>query len=278
MNRSSARPTMKIAAAVATSLLLPLAPPTAGASDATGRDAMKVLYDLSGLASQVDSTADLVNQGLAQQRGRIDAATLDGAERALRRAYAAATLEEAVLADLAGRYDERKAEGVRAWLRSPLGGRIARLEAESATTEGARAMEEFAVALQQTPPRPERLALEQRFEEAMGSTESMVELTLATSLGIAIAMDAALPPERRSGSEKLRAGVAERRRELRAMLRPVSLVGFLFTYRELSDAEIESYVAFAETDAGRWYVQAMKGALVEAIDAASLGLADGAKE
>jgi len=262
-----------MAAAAATSLLLPLASPTAGASDTAGRDAMKELYDLSGLAAQVASIADLVTQGLAQQRGRIDALMLEAAERALRRAYAAAALEEAILADLAQRYDERHAAGARAWLRSPLGGRIARLEAESASTEGARAMEEFAVALQQTPPRPKRLALEKRFEEAMGTTKSTVELTLATSLGIALAMDAALPPEQRSGTEKLRESVANQRQELSAMLRPVSFIGFLYVYRALSDEEIESYIAFAETPAGRWYTQAMTGALVEAIHAASLGLA-----
>jgi hypothetical protein len=254
---------------LATILLIPLVSVQARGNDATARKVMQELYELSGLESQIDSIADLVSQGLAQQPGRIPPQTRAAVERALRRAYDAGELEKAVLADLEGRHDARHAAGALAWLRSPLGRRIAHIEAESATTAGAHALEEFARALQENPPRPERLALEQRFDAALQNTASMVELTIATSIGIAIALDATHPVDRRSDPEQMRSDVENQRAELHSMLRPNSVVAFLYIYRELSDEEIDAYIAFGETDAGRWYTDSMMGAFVAAITSAS---------
>jgi hypothetical protein len=273
MKRSSTRWAAGARAALATILLIPLVSVQARGNDATARKVMQELYELSGLESQIDSIADLVSQGLAQQPGRIPPQTRAAVERALRRAYDAGELEKAVLADLEGRHDARHAAGALAWLRSPLGRRIAHIEAESATTAGAHALEEFARALQENPPRPERLALEQRFDAALQNTASMVELTIATSIGIAIALDATHPVDRRSDPEQMRSDVENQRAELHSMLRPNSVVAFLYIYRELSDEEIDAYIAFGETDAGRWYTDSMMGAFVAAITSASRSIA-----
>jgi hypothetical protein len=259
---------------VAAGILAPLLPLRADERDATAREAMRDLYGLSRLAVQVASTAELVSQGLSEQRVRIPPENLAAASGSVRRAYDAGALEKAVLAGLESRYDARHAPTAHAWLQSPLGRRITRLEANSSTAEAAQAMREFALALRETPASPERVAAAKRLDEALGTTEFTVELTIVTSLGIAIALDATLPAERRSDREEMRARIESRREEFRSMFRPMSVVSFLYTYRDLSLEEIDAYLAFAESDAGRWYTDATTGAFLEAMTAASLGIGD----
>lgn len=274
MERGNTRRAVGAFAALAASVLLPLLPLRADENNATAREAMRELYELSRLAAQAASTAELVSQGLAQQRGRIAPENLDAVLRSVRRAYDAGALEKAVLASLEARYDARYAPTARTWLQSPRGGRITRLEANSSTAEAAHALQEFALALQETPPSPERLAAAQRLDAALKTTEFTVELAIATSLGIAIALDATLPAERRSDHEEMRARIESRREKFRSVFRPMSVVSFLYTYRDLSQEEIDAYLAFAETDAGRWYTDATTGAFLEAMISASLGIGD----
>jgi hypothetical protein len=271
MMRARARRTAEVAAALAAglliSLLLPL--PNAAGADETAAQTMRDLYESSGLRSQVASTAELVSQGLAQQPGRIAPETLDAARRAVQRAYDAGALEAALLANLASRYDAGHAASSLAWLRSPLGQRIARLEGASATSDGVRRMQQFALGLENDPPSPQRQALERRFEAVLKTAESMLELTMATSLGLAIALDTTHPADRRAGPDEMRAEVEARRAWLQPMLRRVAMVGFFFTYRELSDDEIETYIGFAESEAGRWYRDVLMGSFLDAVSTAS---------
>jgi hypothetical protein len=47
------------------------------------------------------------------------------------------------------------------------------------------------------------------------------------------------------------------------------MVSMLLAYRGLSDDELEQYVQFVESDAGRWYMTLMNSALLTAVDAAA---------
>ena len=272
MERENARRAVGAFVALVTGVLLPLLPLRASENDVTAREAMRELYGISHLAAKVASTAELVSQGLAQQRGRVAPGNLEAALRSVRRAYDAGALEEAVLASLEARYDARYEPAARAWLQSPRGRRITRLEADSSTPEAANALQEFALALKKTPASPERAAAARRLDGALKTTEFTVELAVAASIGIAIALDATLPAERRSNREEMRARIESRREKFRSMFRPMSVVSFLYTYRDLSQEEIDAYLEFAETDAGRWYTDATTGAFLEVMTAASLGI------
>ncbi len=52
-------------------------------------------------------------------------------------------------------------------------------------------------------------------------------------------------------------------------MRRVCLVSMLLAYRALSDDELERYVQFVESEAGRWYMSVMNAALLAAVDAAA---------
>ena len=84
-----------------------------------------------------------------------------------------------------------------------------------------------------------------------------------------LALDASIPETERSSPEAIRGDVEARREYLEPMLRQMAIIGFLYTYRDFSADEVDVYIAFAETDAGRWYADAMAAAFLESVTSAS---------
>jgi hypothetical protein len=59
---------------------------------------------------------------------------------------------------------------------------------------------------------------------------------------------------------------------LQKSIRQETLAGFLYTYRSLKDAEIERYIAFSESEAGKKYHVVIAEGLNTAVMQASLAL------
>jgi hypothetical protein len=91
-------------------------------------------------------------------------------------------------------------------------------------------------------------------------------------------LNAALPEEQRADQADVGSAIEERRDGLRAMLGPMASIAFLYSVRELSDAEVARALAFAESRAGRWYAGAVSRAYLEALAAASRGIAEPRRE
>ena len=238
------------------------------------RDLVQEFYERSGLASRVAHTAELVSQGVAQQHDRIGADALASADRSIRSAYAPASLETAVVRGLHERWNVPQANATLHWLRSRPGRRISRRAAEAASPEGTRSLQEFASRLRADPPPESRLAQARRFEDAANGADFLVDLTLTTSLGIALALNASLPDEQQADPVVVRSDIEARRDGFRKILGSAATIVFLYSVRESSDAEVDRAVAFAESDAGRWYERTVSRAYLDALAAASRSIAE----
>ena len=128
--------------------------------------------------------------------------------------------------------------------------------------------------LQEDPPPESRLAQARQFENAANGTEFLVRLTLTTSLGIALALNATLPEGHRADPADIRSDIDARRSGFRMMLGPMASIAFLYSVQELSEAEVDRSVAFAESDAGRWYEWAVSLAYLDTLAAASQSIAE----
>jgi hypothetical protein len=82
---------------------------------------------------------------------------------------------------------------------------------------------------------------------------------------IARAAAAAAPAERRPPARDVESRVAELGGRAIEPLREAAIVSLLWTYRELSDDELELYIAFESSEAGRTYNQLLRQALVRAL-------------
>jgi len=111
-------------------------------------------------------------------------------------------------------------------------------------------------------PRPPR---GQGLDRAAGATDFAVELSLACARAAMSAIGGALPAERRLDPDKIEKAIDSQRQLLHEQLGHISLVSTLYTYRSLTDVELEHYLAFVRGDAGRWYHGTVKKVLLEVL-------------
>jgi hypothetical protein len=248
-------------AALALLAVLALAATARAAAGAAG-DEMQEIYRLSGLEAQVGALDRVVAASLTPNLQRIPAERAALVRDAVLRAWSTPVLQQDVVARLAKVHDPQQAAATLRWLRSPLGRRVTELETHATSAEGVQALEAFSQQLRSHPPDQTRLALARALDQATGATEFAVEVSLASARAAMSAVGAALPEEKRLEPAKIEAAIESQRQRLHDQLAMASLASTLFTYQSLSNSELESYLAFTRGDAGRWYHDAVKQALM----------------
>ena len=233
---------------------------------------MEEIFFLSGLETQLGDFEQGMDEGLASQMTALPDSQIAILRRAAARSFSADAMRKSVRTGLLERYDERGAAGTLAWLRSPLGRKITRMEVASSAGSSPEALERYARSLAGTPPSPSRMALVQALQEATGGAEFGVDMALAAAHGVASAANATQPAGQRAPEAAIAAAIEAQRPALRRELEALMQVSALYTYRDLSDAELTRYVDFARSDAGRWYHDAVVQELARTIRGAAAGL------
>ena len=234
-----------------------------------------------------------LNRQLAQVKDQMKAGALDGRERAkttpgavqlsdeefarivtaMERAYAPATLQASMSKEL-GRIlpaaDERAALE---WLSSDLGRKFTAIEESSGETEAmTRGMREAPAHLA-TVPKP-RVELFQRMVDAIRGGEGLASIVINTSVGVAVGVSLANPKslEPEAMAKVFRDKLEPQRPQLVAYFARQVLEMYAYIYRDMPDADVARYVAFAETPAGRNYHEATIKAMDRVFALASVDL------
>jgi hypothetical protein len=254
-------------------VLLGLAGPAVSAkvkSKAFGE--MEEIFFLSGLEAQLEGFAGSLDASLSQQSGTFAPAQLRVLRTAVANSFAADELRPRVQAGLAQRYDARGASGTLAWLRSPLGRRITRLEEEHSTSDSMAELEAFANSLAESPPSSRRLEQIDALNRAIGAADVGVDLALTAALGVALGANASQPIGQRADEAQLRLAVQAQRSALAEQMQALLQLNSLKTYQSLSDDDLTTYLAFASSAAGQWYHEAVVKELVAALEEAAAGI------
>jgi hypothetical protein len=154
-------------------------------------------------------------------------------------------------------FDGPRLSRLLAWLTTPFGRRVIVQEVQAAEASE----DEIAAFSAREGARAEagRTRLLERLDDATGGTDSTFEILSAVRRGLAAAAapDGARPPR---GSDPPTPPA------LVAIGRAQTLQHNLFIYRQLSDQELEQYVADAEQEAARWFSGVMRRATADAIE------------
>jgi hypothetical protein len=157
------------------------------------------------------------------------------------------------------------------WFETPLGRKITALEHAASAPEAFKEIQNFADQLKSDPPRASRLALVERLDIASGASEKAAEIRILSFLATFTAMNQVKPEDQRIDTQGLRREVEARREEILSHNKMMTKVGFLYSYRSLSDADLERYVSFSESEPAKTYddqtYEALKAALLGAISA-----------
>jgi hypothetical protein len=153
-----------------------------------------------------------------------------------------------------------------AWYDSDLGKRIVGQElAALVSASGPEAVAD----LERNRPSARRLELIERLDAGGGASETTVDITVAIVRSLTVAFQPGIPAVAGLTREQLDRQIARARNRTLEDMRRVCMVSMLLAYRGLSDDELDRYVRFVESDAGRWYASVMNSALLAAVDAAA---------
>lgn len=229
----------------------------------------KELMKLSGLDQQIRQIPRQVLAGFDRDGKKLPPQRYAALRRVLSQAYNAQTLEQHVYKRVHGELTSELATKTLGWLRTDLARKITKLEERASTPQAIQQMQGFAKKLESSPPSQQRLGLARRIDLATDATELMLDITESSTFGPAMALDATLPPDQRQGEARLRVQMERQRPILREAYQQLSMVNALFTYQSLSDAELERYVDFLESEVGTQYTTLANTALKDALYEAS---------
>ena len=233
------------------------------------RALIEEVLTLYGVKEQVTQLPALLEAQLERERDQYPPDVYPVLSQAFAQAYRADGLYEKVVAHLEAAASPEQLLAAREWLRTPLSQKMTRLEVEAASPQTQEKIPEFAAELESNPPSADRVSLVQELDEAVGATETTIAVSVATVRAVVRGVQPLLPAGKRLPEEEIEHGVARLEAELQSTMKYSTWLGFLYTYRSVSDQELTDYLAYWQSPEGRWLSQTTSDALLEAITAAA---------
>lgn len=229
------------------------------------------LMEASGLNQSVKQILPGVLSSLDgnQQQPALPPPVRAAMRNAAAQSFQAAPMLEKVRARLAGELTAGQISDTQAWLDTPLGRRITDLENASNEPEAMVKMQAYAEELAKRPAPTSRLRLIRDLILATGAQEMMNQITEAVIMATALGFNAAQPKQQQMPTELLRQQIKSGMPEIQKQTEQFAMSMMLYTYRSLSDTEVDSYIRFSRSASGAAFnksvVLGMSEALLDAI-------------
>jgi hypothetical protein len=235
-----------------TALVLYAGLSTAGEKKATPRS-IETLMIKSGLSKQLEQLPPMLQAGMAQQNQGPKALSpeqINELSGLAASAFDAKVLKENVQKHLQANLSETEAQAALAWLSSPLGEKITKLEEDGATPAAYVEMQKMAGSLTKNAGRVE---LTRKLDKAVKGTETGVAVALNIQTAMIAALTSEAAPEMRPTMENIEKEMIKNKGQIQSAIEQGTLLSFLYIYRRLSDAEIAKYIDFANSASGKKY-------------------------
>src|SRR5882672_10127911 len=210
------------------------------------------LYERAAIAAQIQPIPAQFEQGLRDYRDKIPDEVIAALVEAGKKSFAEPALRGDIVSAIARKMSTADIKRTLAWLDTPAGKHVTLAEAKGAASMSQENMQAYFDGEKQKPPNPKRDGMIADLITATRSVEIGAGFIEATSLGIAVGMDATQPVEKRIGVAGLRARLRavmppeKLRADIGAMLPPM----FGYVYRDTSDADLAAYVKFSASPIG----------------------------
>jgi hypothetical protein len=232
------------------------------------------IYSASSTRQQLESVASQVAadvRGVAEDSQRPLPVAATDMEAAARRAYATDAMEKTVIAEMKAQLQPAEAQEILAWFASPLGRNFTALVIAAGQPEEQAKLQQFAQAISNNPPPEDRLALMESLQTCQRLTEGSTQLLLNMNSASAIAL--LDNPLDENAVRSVRGSLEEERPRLTGEVGALMLVLLTYSYRDVSNEDVQKYVAFCNSPAGASYYRTMVSAFDRALRNAQANLA-----
>lgn len=224
---------------------------------------------LSGVRQQIEILPNQVRAG-----AEASPSPLPRKERALvARIIGGAFRSEPILASVRTafqrRYDPMHMGLLLAQLRTPLARKMTELEGSVFTPDFTEKLRAFAGQLKDAPPAHGRMARLVQLDAINGTTDLVLELRVVAIAAAFKALSPLMPPERRIAPARVDAVARDLVGQHRDTAGQETLLTFLYVYRDVTEQELDEYIRIEGSEAGRWFQDVYRKALLQALTAAT---------
>lgn len=220
----------------------------------------------SALGEVIEQYPAMLTEGISQglsQTGNLDPMLKGAITGMVGQAFSSTKIRGQVVADLDDGLSETALQTVLAWYQSPLGEQVSSLEASAAKPAAWKSIERRGPELIKKYQGSEREQLFTQFDRASRATESAVDTAIAVQTAFGTAMAAF--NGQTADFDSIRAQVEGQRPMLTGLVEQQVYAAYLHTYESLSDAQLENYVAFMQSQEGDRYNEVVTNSVQQAI-------------
>jgi hypothetical protein len=229
-----------------------------------GIQAVNDLMERSGLNKQLRYYPEILLTNMAQvhrQKPQFSNRDYRALSLMVAKAFNADRMIDTVRNHIHTRLTVSDVQAVLAWLNTPLGQRITRLEEEASSPEALSERRRAAGAAEEPPDRVERI---RRLDRAVRATDAAAGSAQNLQVAMLMAMTAAMNPDLRPTFDAVVAEARRRSEQVRPVLEKRAFEQLQSIYRPLTNEEIDQYILFAESESGKRYHAVVLPAVQEA--------------
>lgn len=236
----------------------------------TGRvqasDLAQSVISSSALDTVIEQYPQMITESITRgikQTGGVDPMVSGAIQLMVGQAFNSRRIRAQVAASLDKELTPKTLTRVRDFYHSDLGARVAGLESAAALPSAWPQIESAGPALVKQYRGTERERLFDAFDQASRATENAVDTTIAvqTALGTAVAALRGQP----ANFDQVHSRVEKQRDMLTGLVEQQVYAAYLYTYKDLSDAQLKRYIQFLESEDGRQFSRVATGSLKQAI-------------
>lgn len=220
---------------------------------------------LSGINAQMDQYPDLIQQSLIQYQGQMDPALFASLSQLVVEGHDPEDLKASVRQYFIDNYDKESLQAIKAQLESPLGRKMAELEAQAMTPEAIEQIQGYVQELQTTRPPETRMELIEDLDVATKNTDNSVDMIMGLMRATTEVFGSELFPEQLARDTFLDSAITALRPQVEPSVMFSGRLFMLYTYRTTTDEELTEYLESWGTEAGLWYTGVASGAVLSAV-------------
>ena len=240
----------------------PEARPTASDAEVR-RAAVRELLTVLGFVGARDQWTEIARANVEQYGEVLDDETHMLVLQAAAESWSGDRMLDEIVSHLVDHYDGDSVGAIVGYYRSPNGMAISQAIARQSAAMSLENLQAFMEELQRSPPPETRVELVTRFAGAANSGEQATVLVVGITQRNLVALNDLLPEPLAPDVIASRAGVAAQ--QLRANADRQAQLAGLFSFQDLSEAELRAHVEFTESDAFRWYREQILPAIERAV-------------
>ncbi len=240
------------------------------ASAQSPRNKVIEFLEQTGIAEQLNDIPYIINEQFVAEEQRFQPEIQTEIKSQLMSSFNTELVREDAISFVLNDIEQGHIQAVIDWLNTPLTMRMNELEVQATTQESQADLAAFVEKVQAGDIDQARLETILAFDDLTRTTNSTVEYIAELYMALVQAMNPYVSSEDKINPDDTEAMKTMIIQEVYPQYKDVTVILNLYTYKEVSDEDLNDYIGFYKTPAGIWFTEVSSGIFKHVLNQATL--------